>query len=94
MKNEPAKIRTLVTVWAVLVTLHFTILGLSFFRLGGFGTPVIICLAFVQMLLVMLYFMELRHADKLVRIFAAAGFFWLLFQLTLVGADYFTRAFH
>jgi cytochrome c oxidase subunit 4 len=42
----------------------------------------------------MLIFMEVRHSNKLVKVFAVAGFFWLLIQFTLTASDYLTRAFH
>lgn len=93
MKNPPS-IKLLVMNWLALVMLHFTILGISMLKLGGAGTPIIVMLAFGQMILVMLYFMELRHSAKLVRVAGAAGFFWLLIQFTLTGSDYFARGFH
>ncbi len=94
MKAEPPSIKTLVITWLILVALHFTILGLSMLKLGGLGTPIILTLAVTQMILVMLIFMEVRHSNKLVRVFAVGGFFWLLIQFTLTAGDYLTRAFH
>jgi cytochrome c oxidase subunit 4 len=94
MKAEPPSIKSLIIIWLILVVLHFTILGLSLLRIGSLGTPLILTLAFGQMILVMLYFMELRHSHKMMRLFAAAGFFWLLLQFTLTASDYFTRGYH
>ena len=94
MKPEGPSTKALAIVWLVLIALHFTILGLSLLNLAGFGTPLIMMLAMVQMILVMLIFMELRASSKLIKVFASAGFFWLLIQFTLVASDYLTRAFH
>lgn len=94
MKTAPPSIKALVITWLVLVALHFTILGTSMLKLGSFGTPIILTLAVTQMILVMIVFMELRHGNKLVRVFAVAGFFWLCLQFTLTASDYLTRAFH
>ena len=94
MKAEPTSIKALTLSWLVLVALHFTILGISMLKLGDLGTPVILTLAVIQMILVMLVFMEVRQSNKLVRVFAVAGFFWLLIQFTLTAGDYLTRGFH
>jgi cytochrome c oxidase subunit 4 len=94
MKTETPAFKTLVTTWLALVALHFTILGISYVKFGGLGTPLMLILAVIQMILVMLVFMEVRHGNNLVRIFAAAGFFWLLLQFTLTASDYLTRAVH
>lgn len=94
MKPASPSVKSLATTWLVLVALHFTILGLSLLKLGAIGTPIILVLAVVQMILVMSVFMELREGFPLMRVFAAAGFFWLLIQFTLTAADYLTRAFH
>ena len=94
MKTAPPSIKAFVITWLVLVILHFTILGLSLLQLGLFGTPLIITLAILQMILVMLVFMELRHSHRLVQFFSVAGFFWLAIQFTLTASDYLTRAFH
>jgi cytochrome c oxidase subunit 4 len=94
MKTESPSAKALVITWLVLVVLHFTILGISMLKFGGIGTPVILTLAVIQMILVMLIFMEVGRSNKLVRVFAAAGFFWLLIQFTLTAGDYLTRGFH
>ncbi|MGA2243987.1 MAG: cytochrome C oxidase subunit IV family protein [Verrucomicrobiota bacterium] len=94
MKIAPPSIKALVVIWLTLVALHFTILCISMLKFGGIGTPLILTLAIIQMILVMLVFMELRHRGNLVRVFAVAGYFWLLIQFPLTSGDYLTRAFH
>jgi cytochrome c oxidase subunit 4 len=94
MKLEPPSVKALAITWLVLIALHFTILGISMIKFRGVGTPVILTLAVIQMVLVMLVFMEVGHSNKLVRVFAVAGFFWLLIQFSLTASDYLTRAFH
>lgn len=94
MKTTTPSVKILAITWLILVLFHFTILGLSMLKLGTAGTVIILALAVTQMILVMLIFMEVRHSDKLIRVVAAAGFFWLLIQFTLTGSDYITRAFH
>ena len=91
--KPPSKITFFVT-WLVLVVLHFAILGTAYLPLGRARTPVIVTFALVQMVLVLFYFMEVRYRPKLVRVFAAAGFFWLVMQWTLTMSDYLTRQWH
>ncbi|HXF11404.1 MAG TPA: cytochrome C oxidase subunit IV family protein [Desulfuromonadaceae bacterium] len=91
--KTPSKKAYAVT-WIVLVILHFTILGSAYLKLGWANTPLIVALAFVQTGLVLFYFMEIRYSTKVVRVFAAAGFFWLAIQFTLTMSDYLMRQWH
>jgi caa(3)-type oxidase subunit IV len=91
--KNPSK-KLLAITWIVLVVLHFTILGSAYLNLKFFNTPFIVALAIFQMILIILYFMEVRWNKKLIWIFAAAGFFWLAIQFTLVASDYLTRGWH
>jgi len=91
--NRPTK-KNLVLTWLALVIMHFTILGSAYLDLGPINTPFILILAVVQMVLVLLFFMEVRYRPRLVWIFAGAGFFWLSFQWALVMSDYLMRQWH
>jgi caa(3)-type oxidase subunit IV len=93
MKTKVPPKYVLLGVWLTLVALHFTILGTAYFLKAGV-TPVIAAVVFVQMMLIILFFMEVRHSAKLIWIFAAAGFFWLGIQFVLVASDYLTRQWH
>lgn len=50
-----------------------------------------LCIAAVKALLVALVFMRLRRETPLVRLFSAAGLFWLLLLMGLTLTDYLTR---
>lgn len=50
----------------------------------------LIC-AFIMAALILSFFMGLRSADNLLRVFALAGAMWLTFMLTLTMADYSAR---
>jgi cytochrome c oxidase subunit 4 len=87
--------RKLFTItWLVLVVMHFVILGSAYLNLGFVNTPFMLTLAVVQMILIILIFMEVRYSRKVIWMFAAAGFFWLLILFTLVASDYLTRGWH
>jgi cytochrome c oxidase subunit 4 len=91
--KNPSK-KLLAITWMVLVVLHFTILGSAYLNLKWLNTPIIVSLALFQMILIILFFMEVRWNKKLIWIFAAAGFFWLLIQFTLTMSDYLMRQWH
>jgi cytochrome c oxidase subunit 4 len=59
--------------------------------LGAWNTPLSLAIATAKMLLVLLFFMQLWWQRGLVRVFAAAGFFWLAIAGVLTFADYLTR---
>jgi caa(3)-type oxidase subunit IV len=79
--------------WILLVVMHFTILGIAYY-LKSFDTLLLAALVFIQMMLIILFFMEVRYTMKLIWMFAAAGFFWLCVQFVLVASDYLTRQWH
>lgn len=92
MKVEPKY--QFIAIWLALMVLLFVMLGLALFNLGPAGTAIILVLAFVQMVLVLSFFMRLRSSTKLIRLVAAAGFAWLLILFVLVFSDYLTRQWH
>jgi caa(3)-type oxidase subunit IV len=93
MKTKMPPKYVFLAVWLLLVVLHFAILGTAYFLKSGV-TPVIAAFVLVQMILIILFFMEVRHSAKLTCFFVGAGFFWLLIQFTLVAGDYLTRNWH
>ena len=86
---EPTK--TYVAVFATLIGLTLLTTGVAFIDLGPFNTVVALAIAFCKMLLVILFFMHVRHSDGLVRITVIAGFFWLALLIGLTMTDYRTR---
>jgi cytochrome c oxidase subunit 4 len=62
--------------------------GLAFVPLGTANLFVSLGIAITKASLVLLVFMELKASTGLVRVFACAGFFWLLIMIGLTSADY------
>ena len=75
---------------ALMVLLTLTALAAKA-PLGGWKGPISLTIAAVKMLLVFLFFMQLWYERGLIRIFAAAGFFWLAIIGVLTFCDYLTR---
>ena len=83
-----------IAIWLALIVLLFVIFGLAHFNIGAAGTVVILVLAFIQMILVLSFFMRLRTSVKLIRLVAGVGLLWLLILFVLVFSDYMTRQWH
>jgi cytochrome c oxidase subunit IV len=91
MKTRSEKAPSYVAIWLVLMVLLGLTCGLAQLRLGRWAVLAALGIAFLKMLLVILYFMHVRRSPRLTWIFVAAGFVWLgiLFDLSL--SDYLTR---
>ncbi|MDH3403304.1 MAG: cytochrome C oxidase subunit IV family protein [Acidobacteriota bacterium] len=72
---------TAVTVWA------------SFVHLGPFNDLVAMAIAFTKATLVVLFFMQVRHASRMAKITVVAGFLWLAILFGITLTDYFSRGF-
>jgi len=86
--------RAILKCWAALMLLLALTTGLAFVPLGSAQLGVSLAIALTKALIVLLLFMELRASSGLVRVFAAAGFFWLLIMIGLTSADYTHRTDH
>lgn len=100
MKHEHAHllpIKTYLKVFFALLGMIFINIGISKLPLSPFWTVVaLLCVAFVQTILVLLFFMELIHEDKFYSfIFGSSVLFMLLFfTITLFelrGRDFFAQ---
>ena len=92
MSQQIEPLKTYVTVFAGLIGLTLLTTGVAFIDLGAFNTVVALAIAFCKMLLVILFFMHLRHSGGLVRLALLAGFFWLALLIGLTMSDYRSRA--
>ena len=89
MKMASAKVY--VVTYVALIALLALTLALSQLHLGVFAPFVALTIACGKMILIVLYFMHLRHASRLTWVFAVAGFFWLGILIVLAMADYLSR---
>lgn len=81
----------LVLVFAALLAVLSTSAVLSRYLHGAVGTSAALLLAAVKMALIFWFFMRLRTQSGVVRLFAAAGFLWLVIFAVLSCTDYLTR---
>ena len=83
--------RTYVLVFAGLIALTITTVGLSFVDLGEWHAPVGLVIAAVKASLVVLFFMHLFYSSKLTKVTVIAALFFLFLLLSLSMTDYLTR---
>lgn len=91
MSSPIVSIKNYVLVWASLMILLALTWGVAEMNLGIFNTIAAMAIAAVKMLLVILFFMHVRHNPRLTWLFVAAGFVWLSFMILLTMTDYLTR---
>jgi caa(3)-type oxidase subunit IV len=88
---EPSPVGRSFVVFLALAVLTVMALVVGFTELGPAKVWLNIGVAVIQAVVLSVFFMELRHADKLTWLMAVAAIFWtfLLFLFTLT--DYLTR---
>jgi cytochrome c oxidase subunit 4 len=91
MSAQVLSVRTCFAVYFVLIALTAATVGAAFLDLLYFSTPVALGIASAKALLVMLYFMELRHSQKLIWIIVGNGIFWLTVMIALTMSDMISR---
>ena len=91
MKTPVTSVGTYLVVWAVLLLLLLATWAVAQFNFGPFNVIAAVAIALAKMLLVILFFMHVRHSRMLTWLFAAAGFVWFLIMLDLTLSDYLTR---
>jgi len=94
MSSEAKKVDPLWLYFAIffaLMALLIATVWASYFDLGAGNAAIALTIAVAKAMLVILFFMHVRHAGKLVWIFAGAAFLWLGILLSLTLTDYASR---
>jgi cytochrome c oxidase subunit 4 len=78
-------------IWAALLVLLGVTCSAAYIPLGTLNVVVGLAIAAIKASLVALLFMNLRRSDALIRLAAAAGFFWLFVLFSLTLSDFLTR---
>jgi cytochrome c oxidase subunit IV len=91
--STPIAKSALFKVWALLIALAVINIALAFLPIGAWSWTIAYPIAALMALLIMIFFMHLHESTTLIRIFAVAGFFWLMLLFSISMADYLTRAY-
>ena len=78
-------------VWLALDLLVFATLGLAYLPLGYFNIAIALTIAGVKIVLVAIWFMELRLAKPFTQLASTIGFVWLLVMFSLTFSEFMTR---
>jgi len=78
-------------VFAALLALLALTWALAYIDLGAMNLGLAMAISVAKALVIVLFFMHVRYASRLIAIVACAGFFWLLILLGMTMTDYHSR---
>ena len=84
-------VKALVVVWAALICLTWTTVGVSYIELGEWNVVVALVIALIKASLVAWIFMGVRFSSPMTRLFCIAGLVWLTIMIVITTGDYATR---
>lgn len=93
MSNEAnaLPVTTCVVVYVALLALTAVTVGAAFLDLSVLNTPMALGIASFKALLVMYFFMELRHSPKLTWVVMGSSFVFLAIMISLTMSDMISR---
>jgi cytochrome c oxidase subunit 4 len=92
--TKHVSVGTYLVVFAMLmILLALTVIAAFVINLGNANILVALSIAIIKSLLVVHYFMHVKNASRLTKIFVSAAFLWLALLFALTFADYLTRPF-
>lgn len=78
-------------VYVLLLILAAATTGVAFLDLGRFNGPAALFIAGLKTWLVVLYFMHVRFASPITKLFAGTAFFWVAILVAYTLSDVLTR---
>jgi cytochrome c oxidase subunit 4 len=91
MSHPVVPIRVYISVFLALIALTITTVAVSKIDLGEYNFVAAMTIAVVKGMLVILFFMHVRQARPITKLFVAAGFFWMAILFVFTLSDYFSR---
>ncbi len=91
MSQHVDSVKTYSLVFAGLIAATIATTAVAFVDLGAFSVVVALAIAVCKMLLVALFFMHVRHSDKLTKLVLVGGLLWLGILIFLTLSDFVTR---
>jgi cytochrome c oxidase subunit IV len=84
-------VRTYVLVFLALIALTISTVAISKVELGEYNFVVAMTIAVIKGSLVVWFFMHVRQATSLTKLFVVAGFFWMAILIVFTLSDYISR---
>ena len=91
MSTHVHPVRTYLGVFGALLLLTGLTTAVSFVHFGAFNDVIALAIAGTKAALVIALFMHVKDSSPLVRLFAVAGFAWLVLFFVLILSDYQAR---
>jgi cytochrome c oxidase subunit IV len=91
MHKHVESLRNYFLVFAALLALTATTVGVSYLRLGALHAPAALLIASLKAALVILFFMHVLHGSRLVWLVIVAAVLFLGIMLVLFFSDYASR---
>jgi len=84
-------VKTYALVFFALICATVLTTAVAFVDLGAFSVVVALAIAVCKMLLVVLFFMHVRHSTKLTKLVLAGGLLWLFILISMTYTDFGSR---
>jgi cytochrome c oxidase subunit IV len=91
MSEHIDSVKTYALVFAALIFATIATTAVACVDLGPFSVVVALFIAVCKMLLVALFFMHVRHSNKLTRLVLLGGLMWLGILILITLTDFSTR---
>ncbi len=92
MAEHVTPVRTYVIVAGILLALTALTVAVSFVPLGVLHVPVALAIAAAKAVLVVLFFMHVRHSGPISKLVIAVALVWLFILVAGTVDDYLTRS--
>jgi cytochrome c oxidase subunit 4 len=89
--NRSDSVKLYLLVYGLLMFLLIATVIAAAFDLGRFNAVIALVIAAIKAILVILFFMHVRHSSRITWIFVAAAFLWLGLLVGLTMTDYASR---
>jgi cytochrome c oxidase subunit IV len=89
--HEPDSVMTYVLVFLALIAATVITTAVAFVDLGAFSVVVALAIAICKMLLVVLFFMHVRHSTKLTKLVLLGGVLWFFILIGMTYTDFGSR---
>jgi len=91
MSHQAVPIRVYAAVFGALLALTITTVAVSKLDLGEYNFIAAMTIAVIKGTLVVMFFMDVRRASSMTKLFVGAGLFWLAILLVFLLSDYLSR---
>jgi cytochrome c oxidase subunit 4 len=89
--SEAVPLKIYYRIFGALMVLTAVTVGIAFVDLGYLNTFVAVSIAVLKATLVLLFFMHVKYSNRLIWVFASAGFIWFIIMVAFTMSDYVGR---